>query len=277
MIKTIQRLGYQFKEYIILLFFVLISLISVSQSEKPQAKKLKLFAIGSFAAVDELASYIISFFSPDVSKEQLKYENARLMLQLSKLRNSAVENEELREMISLKDTSKFPLIPAKIVSKLITKIQGNFIINRGSNFGIVRGMPVINHQGLVGIIMEVTSNYSVVRNLQNTNLNIAVTIQQKNIDGILSFDGRELISKNIPTTYEVNVGDKVVTSDFSSIFPPSIPVGIILKKESNVLGLLHNLTVKPAADIEATNNLFVIGIVPDKEINQLEMNLLKKP
>jgi rod shape-determining protein MreC len=277
MIKIFQRLGYQFKEYIILIVFVLISLISISQSEKPQAKKLKIFAIGSFAVVDELANAVISIFTPDVSREQLKYENAQLMLRLSKLRNAAQENEELRAMIAMKDTSKFPLISAKIVSKLISKIQGNFIINRGSNSGIMRGMPVINHQGLVGLIMEVSSNYSVVRNLQNTNLNIAVTVQKKNIDGILSFDGRTLIIKNIPTTYDVEVNDKIVTSDFSSVFPPSIPVGTILKKETTVLGLLHTLTVKPAADIEATNNLFVIGIIPGKEINQLEMNLLKKP
>lgn len=277
MIKIFQRLGYQFKEYVLLVVLVIVSLISISLSEKPQAKKLKAFAIANFAVLSEVTESVASIFSSDVSVEELKLENAKISLQLSKLKKVAVENDELRAMINMRDTSKYPLIPVRIVSKLITKIQGNFIVNRGSGSGLVKGMPVINHQGLVGLIMDVTEDYSVVRTLQNSGLNIAVTLQRSNVDGILSFDGRDLVIKNIPTTYDVKINDRIETSDFSSLFPPSVPVGTVLKKETNELGLLHSLTVKPFADIEATNNLFVIGIVPSKQINQLEMNLLKKP
>jgi rod shape-determining protein MreC len=277
MIKIFQRIGYQFKEYVILVVFVVISLITISLSEKPQAKKLKAFAIANFAVLSEVTSSISSVFTANGSVEELKLENAKMALQLSRLQKAASENEELRSMIYMKDTSHYPLIPVRVVSKLVTKIQGNFIVNRGSNGGIIKGMPVMNHQGLVGLIMDVTENYSVVRTLQNSSLNIAVTLQRSNVDGILSFDGRDLVIKNIPTTYDVNIGDRVETSDFSSLFPPSIPIGIVSKKESNELGLLHSLTVQPSAQIEASNNLFVIGIVPGKQINQLEMNLLKKP
>lgn len=277
MIKIFQRLGYQFKEYVLLVVLVVVSLVLISLSENPQAKKLKAFAIANFAVLTELTEAVTNVFSNDVSIEELKLENAKMALQLSRMKKVALENEELRGMINMRDTSSVPLIPVRIVSKLVTKIQGNFIVNRGSNSGIIKGMPVINHQGLVGLIMEVTEDYSVVRNLQNSSLNIAVTLQRSNVDGILSFDGRDLVIKNIPTTYDVKVGDRIETSDFSSLFPPSIPVGTVSKKESNELGLLHSLIVKPFASIEATNNLFVVGIVPSKQINKLEMNLLKKP
>lgn len=277
MIKIFQRLGYQFKEYVLLVILVIVSLISISLSEKPQAKKLKALAIANFAVLSEITESVASIFTGDVSVEELKLENAKISLQLSKLKKVAAENEELRAMINMRDTSSSPLIPVRIVSKLITKIQGNFIVNRGYSSGLVKGMPVINHQGLVGLIMDVAEDYSVVRTLQNSSLNIAVTLQRSNVDGILSFDGRDLVIKNIPTTYDVKIGDRIETSDFSSLFPPSVPVGVVLKKETNELGLLHSLTVKPFAAIEATNNLFVIGIVPSKQVNHLEMNLLKKP
>ena len=197
------------------------------------------------------------------------------MLELNRLRKYKSENEELRSMIAFKDTSKYPLIPAKIISKLVTKSQGNFIINKGSNDEIKKGMPVVNDKGLIGLIMDVTNNYSVVQNLDNSNLSIAVTLQRTNVDGILNYDGNNLIIKDIPTTYDVKIGDVIETSDFSSLFPPSIPVGTVSKKESNVLGLLHNLTVSPFADISAANNLFIIKVIPSKQINQLEMNLIK--
>ena len=273
--KFFRRLVSDYKEYLLLIILSIISLTILSQNEKPAAKHLKAFALGNFAVINELVSSTVSIFQPDVSKEELKNENAKLMLELNRLRKYKVENDELRSLIAFKDTCKYPLIPANIISKLVTKIQGNFIINRGSNDQVQKGMPVINEKGLIGLIMDVTENYSVVQNLYNSNLNIAVTIQRINVDGILSYDGSNLIIKDIPTTYDIKVGDIIETSDFSSLFPPSIPVGIVSMKGSNVLGLLHNISVQSFADLYSVNNLFIIKIIPSKQINQLEMNLIK--
>ena len=270
-----RRLVSDYKEYLLLIVLSIISLTILAQNEKTAAKHLKTFALGNFAVVNEITNSIVSIFKNDGSRNDLRNENAHLMLELNRLRKYRAENEELRSMIAFKDTSNYPLIPAKIISKLITKSQGNFIINRGSNNEIRKGMPVINAYGLIGLIMDVAENYSVVQNLYNSNLSIAVTLQRSNVDGILNYDGNNLIIKDIPTTYDVQIGDIIETSDFSSLFPPSIPIGIVSKKESNILGLLHNLTVEPFAKISAANNLFIIKIIPSKQINQLEMNLIK--
>lgn len=275
MIKFLKNIGYQFREYILLIVLVLICIILISASEKPQAKRLKAFAIANIAFVYEFTSSVVSVFTPDDSVEELKSQNALLMLQVNKMKNACSENEELRGMLSLKDSSAYSLLPVKVISKLVNKVQGNFIINYGSADGIVKGMPVISHKGLVGMVMDVMENSAVVRSLYNTSLNIAVTIDRIKTDGILTYNGRNLIIKNIPTTYDVQIGDKVSTSDFSSLFPPSIPIGVIYKKDSNVLGLLHNLTVEPNTKIEAVKNLFVVKIIPSKQINQLELNLIK--
>jgi rod shape-determining protein MreC len=273
--KFLRRLVSDYKEYLLLIFLSVISLTILAQNEKPAAKHLKTFALGNFAVINEIINSIVSIFKSDESRDDLRNENAHLMLELNRLRKYKAENEELRSMIALKDTSKYPLIPVKIISKLVTKSQGNFIVNRGSNNEIRKGMPVINNKGLVGLIMDVTENYSVVQNLYNSNLSIAVTLQRINVNGILNYDGKNLIIKDIPTTYDVQIGDIIETSDFSSIFPPSIPIGIVSKKESNVLGLLHNLKVEPFVNIFAANNLFILKIIPSKQINQLEMNLIK--
>jgi rod shape-determining protein MreC len=128
---------------------------------------------------------------------------------------------------------------------------------------------------LVGLISDVADNFSTIKTLFNSNLSIAITVRRTNVSGILTFDGANLIIKNIPSTYDVQVGDIIETSEFSSLFPPSVPVGIILKKETINLGLLHILTVQPLANISGINDLFVMKIVPSKQVNQLEMNLLK--
>lgn len=277
MIKFTQKIIYQFKEYFILLLLVLISLLFISNSENPKAKRIQAFALANFAVVQNLTSSFVSIFVKDESIEELKKQNALIMLELEKSRKAEKENQELRSLLGLKDTSKYSLIAANVVSKLVNKFHGNFIIDRGLEHGLVKGMPVINSAGLVGILMDVEKNYSVVRTLYNTSLNVAVTIPRTNVNGVLNFNGRDLIIKNIPTTYDVKVGDVIQTSEFSTAFPPAIPIGTIEKKELNMLGLLHSLYVKPFSDINTSSFLFVVKVVPSKQINNLEMNLIKKP
>jgi rod shape-determining protein MreC len=275
MLKFLKRILFEFKEYFLLVVLLLISISLLSTNEKQQAKHLNTFALQNFTFLSEGVNTITSFFRKDVSVEKLKEENAELMLEVNRMRKFSLENDRLRSLIGLKDSTKYPLIPARVVSKLVTKIQGNFIINKGASDGIIKGMPVITDGGLVGLIHETTDNCSVVRTLQNSNLNVAVTIQRLNIDGVLTFDGKDLIIKNIPTSQDVHVGDRVETSDFSSLFPAYVPVGEIVVKKTNEVGLLYSLTVKPSADISGANDLYVIKIVPSKEINNLEMNLMK--
>lgn len=275
MLNFLRHFIYQFKEYFLLVILIVISLSFLASNEKPEVKKIRTFALGSFAAVNNLLNFFTGVFSTDPSIDQLKEENAKLMLELNRLRKQGVENQNLRNMLSIPDTSKYDLIAADVISKLVNKIQGNIVLNKGLNDGIQVGMPVLNSNGLVGIIADVTDNFSVTKTLFNSSLNIAVTVQSINVDGVLSWNGSELIIKNIPTTYEIKVGEKVETSDFSTLLPPNIPIGIISKKESLALGLLHTIYVKPFADIRSVSNLFILKVVPSKQINQLEMNLMK--
>lgn len=275
MLNFLRRFTYQFKEYFLLVILIVISLSLLASNDKPEVKKIRTIGLGSFAAVNSLLNFFTDIFSSDPSIDQLKEENARLMLEVNKLRKQGVENQNLRNMLSVPDTSKYDLIAADVVSKLVNKIQGNIILNKGSVNGIQVGMPVLNSNGLVGIIADVTDNFSVTKTLYNSSLNIAVTVQNINVDGVLSWNGSELIIKNIPTTYEIKVGEKVETSDFSTLLPPNIPIGVISKKESLALGLLHTIYVKPFADIRSVSNVFILKVVPSKQINQLEMNLMK--
>ena len=167
------------------------------------------------------------------------------------------------------------MIPSAIISKLVSKIHGNFVIDVGTSDSVDVGMPVINHLGLVGIVTDVSSNFSVVRTLYNSNLALAVVDQRSNVAGIMDWNGIELVMKNIPTTYDVMIGDRIVTSEFSTILPPSIPVGVVVDKETNISGLLNSITVRPFVEIPSLKNVFVLQIIQDTQIDSLELNLLK--
>jgi rod shape-determining protein MreC len=175
--------------------------------------------------------------------------------------------------LDYRDTTKYSLLPAKVISKLVSGTKGNMIINRGLSDSINIGMPVINEKGLVGLIVNSSENFSQVRPVNNSNLKITGKIQRINADGIISWDGRKLVMKNLPSTVDVRIGDRIVTSDFSTILPPAIPVGIATDVTTIYSATLINVTIEPFADLHSVNDVFVLKMVLSKQIENFELNL----
>jgi rod shape-determining protein MreC len=264
-----------YKEYIVAALLLIVSLSLVPLNEDPSLRKIKRLSFGSFAVINNLISEFQHIFINESEILRLKKLNAELMLRNNMLREYGLENAELKRLLSLKDTAEYPLIPARVISKLVSRVDGNFIINAGVRDSVSAGMPVINDHGLIGIVIESSDDFSVVRTLSNMNLRLTVKNQRSNTQGILSWNGKELIIKNVPTTADIEIGDRIVISEFSTILPPSIPVGIVVENQSKISGLLSDVIVSPFVDLNSVKNLFVIGIVQSKQVNELELNLLK--
>jgi rod shape-determining protein MreC len=274
--KFLRRFFLQYKEYVIVTLLLVISISLLSINENNQIKKIRTLAFGGFAVIHSLSSSVRGVFADRDEIEELKKINAELMLKVNRLREYGLENRELKELLEFRDTTEYSLVPGKIISKLVSKTQGNFIVNVGLSDSVKIGMPVVNSDGLVGIITDVSENFSVVRTLGNSELNLAVTNQRSNVNGILSWNGTDLVIKNISTNYDNEIGDRIITSEFSTILPPSIPVGVISKKETNIAGVLSNLIVQPFTNTTVLKNIFVIKYIESEQINELELNLLKK-
>ena len=271
----VRKLFYKLREYIVLVILLLISLVLLPQNDNEDVKKIKSYAFASFAVITNISSSISDLFDNSDALDEQRMINAELMLQLNSVRDHALENENLKELLEFKAQSVSQLIPTSIIAKNISNIQGSYIINSGWGDNVLRSMPVITNEGLLGIVVEVEEHFSVVRTLYNTSLKIAGTIQRSNIDGVIYWDGQNLIMHNIPTTADIDKGDRVITSTLSSILPPSIPIGLVVKKESNISGILSNIIIDPFVDVLTAKNVFVLEEVRSKQIDKLELNLLK--
>jgi len=275
MTKFLRKIFENFKEYFLVVALLIISLSVLSTNEKPGVQRIKSYSFGAFAVFNSVVSDFLNIFSKPGEADELRRTNADLMLRVNSLREQGLENIRLRKMLGFRDSSTVPLIPAKVISTLISKTQGNFIINKGRTDSVKAGMPVITDQGLVGIILNVSKNYSLVRTLYNSNFKVAVRNQTTNIDGILSWDGTQLVIKNIPTTYDMKPGDRIISSDFSTIVPPQIPIGLISKRETSVSGLLSDVVITPFVELRSVRYVFVMELTPDNQIMELESNLSK--
>ncbi|MGB5288456.1 MAG: rod shape-determining protein MreC [Ignavibacteriaceae bacterium] len=266
----------RFKEYFILTLLVIISLTLLTQNNNQQVQKVRAVAFGSFATVSSLFYDLFNITQLRNENKALRQTNAELMLQLSMLREQGILNRELNGMLGYKDTASLPLTPATIVSKSLSITQNTITINEGTVKGIKPGMPVISYRGVVGIIQTCSDNFSIARTLKNVDLKLTVKNEKNRLNGIMKWDGEKLVIVDVPKTYDFDIGDRIVTSEMSSIIPVPIPVGIVAKIEEEQTGILNLIHVTPFEEVLTVEHVFILMMVENDEKSNLELNFYNR-
>lgn len=276
MFRIFSKLWENFKEYIVLVILLIASLFTLSQNQNPSVRHVRAVAFGTFAAVTSVVSDVINISSYKKENNRLRKINAELMLQVNKLREYGIVNHELKHLLGIKDSVDYPLIPAVVVSKLSTKSQGSVTINVGEKDSVKPGMAVINDKGIVGVITSVSHDYAIARTLQNIDLKLTVKDERSRIDGIMKWNGDELVIVDVPKTYDIEPGDRIITSEISSIIPVPLPVGVVTGLSKVETGIFNEAKVKPFVDFSSVENVFVVRLVESRQKNNLELNFYKR-
>jgi len=276
MSKFVYHFWQNFKEYLVLIFLIILSLYLITLDTSPKTQKLRAMVFTSFSIVNSIISDFIGTENLKEENERLRLTNAELMLQLSKLRKDALLIDELKNSLSLKDTSKIDLISSRVISRFSNNYQETLTINAGKKNGVEIGMPVISDKGLVGIVFSVSDEFSILKTLRNNSLNLTVKSERTGEQGILKWKSNSLRIINVPKTYQIKKGDRIVTSELSSIVSVVVPVGAAYSVENVETGIFNEIIVGPFVDYNKIEYVFVIPVVASKEIRNLEINLLKK-
>jgi rod shape-determining protein MreC len=276
MIRFFLSVWSNFKEYVVLVILLIISLILLSQNNTIGIQKVRSLAFGTFASVTSLFTDVFNISNLKKENEDLRKTNAEMMLHLSKLREYGIENSNLKKLLNFKDSSNFPLTAATIVSKSLSKAQGTITLNAGKNQSVKIGMPVITDKGLVGIIFSTSDNYSIARTLTNVDLKLTVKSERTRENAIMKWNGDWLILINIPKTYNMKKGDRIVTSEISSIVPFPLPIGVVAEIDDFETGIFNEVKIQPFVNFQKIENVFILGIVKSKEIDNIEFIFLNR-
>ena len=277
MFKLLSYFWDNFKEYVVLVILVIISFILLTQNNNPQIQKVRAITFGSFAVVTTVIYDLFNTTQIKRENKELREVNAELMLQISALREQGILNSKLKDLAGFKDTSTLPLVPATVVSRTLSQTQNTITINKGINNGVKSGMPVMNHLGLVGVIHSTSEDFAIARTLKNIDLKLTVKNERSRIDGILIWDGDKLVVINVPKTFDFEKGDRIVTSEISSIIPIPIPVGIVSEIIPERTGLLNRISVTPFVDVFSVEHVFILQLVQSIQKKELELNFYKMP
>lgn len=274
-----KKLGYfilDLKEYITLAVLIVISLILIFLNDNPQIRFLRAAAITSFGTVQSGISAIPNVFEIEKENKILRENNIKLANEIASLKESKLENIRLTRLLNFKEKNNPGVVSGKIINKSLIQTRNTITLNVGENDSVAVNMPVITDAGLVGRIVSVSKNFSIAQILYNKDMRITVKVQRNRVDGILSFDGIEnLMVSNIQKSADVNVGDVIITSEYSNIYPPGIPIGIV-SETGNLDNLFKKIIVTPSVNFSILEEVFVLKSVTNKERAELEKAFQKK-
>jgi len=249
------------EKYYFLILFILLEVFSIwllADHNYYQKASFGNLSRGINNIIDNQVSSINRYLGLKQTNIELMVENVSLRNEIAKLKNK-LEVNKTNENDSIGGV-KFTYSTARIVNNSINKQNNYLTLNVGSNEGIQREMGVITKDGIVGIVASVSNNFSTVISILNTNLKVSAKHMRSGSFGSLYWDGinyREVILSEIPQHVNLIQGDTVVTSGYSSIFPPDIPLGTI---EEFTLkdGSFYVVKVRLLSDFKRIDNVYVI-------------------
>lgn len=238
-------------------------------------KSMFINASNSFSGnVYKVYDNIVDYFLLKKTNRILAEENAKL---LSKQKSSFFITE--KNVFVVNDTfykQEYSYISAKVISNTVNRANNYVILNKGHKNGINKNMGVISSQGVIGIIKDVSENFCSVYSILHSKSKISVKLKKGNNVGTLIWRGNDykiLTMKDVPTHVKISIGDTVITSGYSLIFPEGVLVGSVYSYDINKGKDFYEIRVKLFNDINSTSYVYVIKNLMREELTKLESKL----
>ena len=196
--------------------------------------------------------------------EELEADNARLLLEIVRLREIEVEAALQRDLLNFAQSHpSFDIQGAHIIGMVIgrdpSNLQRYVTLDVGRKAGVARNMPVVTNRGLVGRISEVGDSWSRVLLITDVSSSVNAITQSTRATGLVQGrpDGLPVM-RDIPQGDTISVGDTVFTSGLGGNFPRQILIGQITAVERNDYDLYQTAIIQPTVDFDHLEMVLII-------------------
>lgn len=206
-----------------------------------------------------MSNSVNDYFYLGKINSDLAEENARLNFLLSRNKLS----ERYAKMNTMRNAAllQYDYKVAKVINNSVSQVDNYLTINKGLEDGLKPGMGVVSPSGVVGRIKICSEHFSTVTSLLHTKMLISAEIQRNNAFGSVKWEGNDpykakllYIARHIKPT----LGDTVITSEFSTIFPSGLPVGIIRKIKIRDDDTFYDIDVELLTNFSTLSYVYVI-------------------
>lgn len=196
--------------------------------------------------------------------ENLRRELNDLKRELNDAQDAVQENEELRSMIGIMDrSSSFTYQAARVVGRRMDEWTCQLTIDGGTKEGLALYQPVINADGLLGYITQISAHSAVVSTVLDPHVQAGSTVLGTSQLGVSCGDLQLMSSGRLKLRYlthdaGISVGSTVQTSGSGGVFPEGLLIGTIEQIETESDGMTDYAIVKPFTNVSKVNRVFII-------------------
>lgn len=228
------------------------------------------------AGLYEWSNSVVEFFKLRAANDNLSQENTALKNQIITLQNeiAALHPQKADSAhFRIPPEMQYRFIAAKVISCTTNKLQNYITLDKGSLDGIAPDMGVVSDEGVVGIVKNVSRQFSVVIPILNPKIEISCRFTKNKYTGGLVWGGQDDRFANltdIARHVEFSLGDSLVTSGLTSTFPEGIPVGTVEDFKINDSDAYYTIKVRLSVDFRTLSHVKVINYLNYKEQRDLE-------
>lgn len=164
----------------------------------------------------------------------------------------------------------------KVIDNKLSGTQNHLMLDKGFEAGMRKQMGVIDANGIIGVVTDVSAHYSVIMSVLNTDFTLGVRLKGQEYFGILSWDGQDTrIAKldNVQQFVNVNLGDTIETIGASGIFPEGVMVGVVDDIQPEEETNNWDISVKLSSNLHQAKYVYVLENVFQPEIDSLTQDL----
>lgn len=256
---------------LILLILTSITLLTLDFRGFAPLDRARSSVLTAFAPVGDFGSRVFrpvgDAWNGAFNHDELQAENDHLREQLDELSGQLTTDEvarqslkQLLEQADIQFVGDIPTAKARVVSGAISNFNDTIEIDKGSDAGIKRGMPVVTGRGLIGKVARVSPNRSVVELVTDGSFNVGFSIVGTNTLGVATGSGGEgKLRATVDIDRQVQPGQILVTSGVAgSYFPQGLPIGTIASVDDPGGSLQREFDVQMLANL---NDLAYVSVV----------------
>lgn len=214
--------------------------------------------------VYEASAAVGQYFSLVTVNRQLTQRNVYLEREVARMAQEHAEataDSSYLQRLQNNQTNRYRTVPARVVSSSLDRLNNFITIDKGEADGVKKDMGVVCGTGIVGIVYLTSAHYSVVIPVLNSKSNISCSIRGRGYFGYLHWMGGvpdEAYLDDVPRHARFRIGDVIVTSGYSSVFPQGMLVGKVMRVYNSANGLSYRLRIKLTTDFGNLRDVCVI-------------------
>lgn len=173
---------------------------------------------------------------------------------------------------------QYTYLTARVIRNSVNQASNLIYLDKGSRHGIGKQMGVINANGIVGQVINVTDNYAVAMSVLSKDFKVSAKFKKNNFFGNLHWTGLQsniAVLEEIPKHVPVAVGDTVVTSGFSELFPRNVMIGTVRKVKMEPDKNFLDITIHLSTNFGNLNYVYVVNNMKRTEISKLDSTSVK--